>query len=129
MLFADIYCFLIDEGQYYCWDVVWRVVSCYCPQADRTVYEKEEFYELMDKVVTSEVLVGGDFNCHVGKGMGGFGEVHGGLGIGQTNNGGIRLLDWAVGKGLHLMNTCFEKRKSRLITFRSCETERMITFL
>ena len=59
----------------------------------------------------------------------GFGEVHGGLGIGQTNNGGIRLLDWAVGKGLHLMNTCFEKRKSQLITFRSCETERMITFL
>ena len=80
MLFADIYCFLSDEGQYYCWDVVWRVVSCYCPQADRSVYEKEEFYELMDKVVTSEVLVGGDFNCHVGKGMGGFGEVHGGFG-------------------------------------------------
>ena len=53
----------------------------------------------------------------------------GDFGIGQTNNGGIRLLDWAVGKGLHLMNTCFEKRKSRLITFRSCETERMITFL
>ena len=53
----------------------------------------------------------------------------GDFGIGQTNNGGIRLLDWAVGKGLHLMNTCFEKRKTRLITFRSCETERMITFL
>ena len=66
-------------------DVVWEVVSCYCPQAGRC--EKEEFYELMDKVVTSEkVLVGGDFNGHVGSDMGGFGEVHGGLGIGQIND-------------------------------------------
>ena len=110
-------------------DVVWEVVSCHCPQAGRSVNEKEEFYELMDKVVTSDnVLVGGDFNDHVGSDMGGFGEVHGGLGIGQINDGGIRLLDWAFGKGLHLMNTCFQKRKSRLVTFRSGETETMIDY-
>ena len=46
-----------------------------------------------------------------------------GIGIRQINDGEIRLLDWAVGKGLHLMNTCFQKRKSWLITFRSSETE------
>ena len=28
--------------------------------------------------------------------MGGFGEVHGGFGIQQINDGGIRLLEWAV---------------------------------
>ena len=62
----------------------------------------------MDKVVTSEnELVGGDSNSYVGSDMGGFGEVHGGFGIGQINDGEIILLDWAVGKGLHLMNTCF----------------------
>ena len=77
----------------------------------------------MDKVATSEkVLVSSEFNGHVGSDMGDFGEVHahGGLGIGQINDGGIRLLDWAVGKGLHLMNTCFLKRKiwlRNLITF------------
>ena len=38
-------------------DVVWEVASCYCPQAGRSVIEKEKFYELMDKVLTSEVLV------------------------------------------------------------------------
>ena len=44
-------------------DVVWEVVSCYCPQVGRSVNEEEELHELMDKVVTSEkVLVGGDFN-------------------------------------------------------------------
>ena len=41
-------------------NVVWEAVSCYCPQAGRSVNEKEEFYDLMDKIVTSEVLVGGD---------------------------------------------------------------------
>ena len=76
------------------------------------VNENEEFYKLMVKVVTSEVLLGGNFNGHVGSDMGGFREVHGGFGIGQINHGGIRLLDWAVGKGLRLMNTCFQKKKS-----------------
>ena len=66
--------------------------------------------------MTSEVLVDGDFNGHVGSDMGGSGEVHGGL------------LDWAVGKGLHLMNTCFQK-KSQLITFKLGETETMIIYI
>ena len=86
-------------------DVVWEVVTCYCPQAGRSVNEKEEFYELMGKVMTSEkVLVGDDSNGHVDSDVGGFG-------IGQINYGGIRLLDCADGKGLWLMNTCFQKRK------------------
>ena len=84
----------------------------------------------MAKVVASgKVLVGGDFNSHVGSDVGGFGEVHGGFGIGQINDGGSRLLDWAVGKGLRMMNTCFQKRKSQLITFRSGETETMIHYI
>ena len=111
-------------------DVAWEVVSCYFPQAGRSVNEKEEFYELMDKFVTSyTVLVGSDFNDHVGSDVGGFGEVHGDFGIGQINNGGIRLLDWAVIKGLRLMNTYFQKRKSWLVTFRSAETETMIDYI
>ena len=32
--------------------------------------------------------------------MSGFREVHGVFGTGQINNRGVRLLDWAVGKGL-----------------------------
>ena len=58
-------------------------IVVYCPQADGSVNEKEEFYELIDKVVTSdEVLVGGDFNDHIGSYMAGFREVHGGWGLG-----------------------------------------------
>ena len=38
-------------------------------------------------------------------------------------------MGWAVGKGLCLMNPCFQKRKSRLKTFRSGETETMIYYI
>ena len=52
-------------------DVVCEVVSCYCPQASRSVNKKKQFYEPMVKVVTSEkMLVGGDFNDYVGSDMG-----------------------------------------------------------
>ena len=110
-------------------NVVWEEVSCYFPQA-KLANEKEVFYELIDKVVTSEkVFVGGGFNSHVGSKMGGFGDVYGGFGIGQINDGEIRLLDWATGKGMRLMNTCFQKRKSRLITFRSGENKTIIDYI
>ena len=66
-----------------------EVVSGHCPQAGRLVNEKEEFYELMDKVVTSEFLVGYDFNGHADSDKGGFGEVHGGFMIEQINDGRI----------------------------------------
>ena len=36
-------------------DVVWVLVSCCCPQADRSVNEKGEFYEL--KVTLMAMLV------------------------------------------------------------------------
>ena len=49
-----------------------------------------------------------------------------GVGIWQINDGGIRLLNWTVGKGLRLMNSCFQKRKRRLITIILGETKTMI---
>ena len=108
-------------------DVVWEVLSRCCPQVHKSENEKE-FYELKDKVVTNEkVIVGGDLNSNVGSDMGGFGEVHGDFGIGQINYGAIRLLDSTGGKELHLMNTCFQKRKSRLIPLG--ETETMIDYI
>ena len=47
----------------------------------------------MDKLVTSEVLVGDDFNGQIGNDMGGFGEIYWGFGIEQIDDAGFRLLD------------------------------------
>ena len=41
---------------------------------------------------------------------------------------GIRLLDWAVGKGLYLMNS-LQKQKIWLTSLRSGETETMIDYI
>ena len=58
---------------------------------------REEFCNLMGKIVTSKmVLVGRDFNSSE---LGGW-EVHLGFGIRQVNGGVIRLMDWTVGKRL-----------------------------
>ena len=66
----------------------------------------------MNKVETSEkMLARGDFDDLVGSDMGGFGEVLEGLKIQQISGRGMRLLDWAAGNGLHLLNTCFLKGK------------------
>ena len=49
--------------------------------------------------MTSEkLLVGDDFNSHVGSDIGGFGEVHEVFGIGQINDGEDRLLEWQLVK-------------------------------
>ena len=38
-------------------DVVWEVVSYYCPQVGRSINEKEEFQKLIGKVVTSKMML------------------------------------------------------------------------
>ena len=51
----------------------------------------------MDKVVRNEkVLVGGDFNGNIGYDIGGLGKVHGGFGIEQDKDGGVRVIDWVM---------------------------------
>ena len=74
-------------------------------------------------------MVGGAFNGHLDSDMGSFGEVYGCFGIGQIDDGSIRLFDWAIAKGLQLMNTCLQKKKSGLITFRLGETETKIDYV
>ena len=39
------------------------------------------------------MLMGGDFNGHVGSDINDFGKVHECFGIGKINDSGIRLLD------------------------------------
>ena len=70
-----------------------NVVCCYAPQSDLSAEEKDTFYERLFSVVASvpeeEMLVlGGDFNGHVGEHSAGFKGVHGGSGYGMRNQDG-----------------------------------------
>ena len=53
---------------------------------------------------SKKIFIGDDFNGHVESDAGGFDKVHGRYGIGQLNDGGVRLMIWAVGKRMKLMN-------------------------
>lgn len=72
----------------------------YFPKSERPATEKEKLCEVMVKIVTSKVLVGGDFNGHADLDVGGFREFMWGL----TNELGSwqRVIVWwicVLGKG------------------------------
>ena len=65
------------------------------------------------------VMIGGDFNGHVGRNADGYEGVHGGHGFGTRNREGERLLEFADGADLIVCNTHFQKADSKLITYSS----------
>ena len=66
---------------------VMRVICAYGPQSGRPDAEKVRFYDKMgsewDLRSSSEIIVLGDFNGHVGKYAEGFEGVHWGNGVGK----------------------------------------------
>ena len=73
----------------------------------------------------------GDWNGHVGSTGSGYKEVHGGYGYGKPDpdSEGERILEYALAYDLFLGNTCFKKRDSHLITYRSGNTATKIDFM
>ena len=54
--------------------------------------------------------------------------VHGGLGFGGRNSGGVSILDFAVAYDLAIVNTYFRKREEHLITFKSGNARTQIDY-
>jgi hypothetical protein len=108
---------------------VLNVVSVYAPQAGREECEKESFYDALDDVVAGVgkgeiLLVGGDFNGHVGKEVEGYAGIHGGWSFGERNQEGNRLLEFADSREMIIANTWFEKEEAEIISYESggCRT-------
>ena len=101
-----------------------NVVCAYAPQVGLSDEEKEEFWATFDTLISEingreKLVVGGDFNGHVGRENVGFKEVHGGFGFGSRNKEGETLLEEAVAHGLIVLNTMFKKREGHLVTYES----------
>ncbi|KAK6729205.1 hypothetical protein RB195_006321 [Necator americanus] len=116
----------VDTGE-----VELRVVSAYAPQAGCSEEEKASFWEDLEQYVQSLkseeiLLIGGDFNGHVGSRKDGFESCHGGYGA--RNDDGLRILEYAVASDLIVANTQYRKRKSHLITHTSGGRETQIDF-
>ena len=75
------------------------------------------------------LVLGGDFNGHVGERSAGFQGVHGGSWYGMRNQDGLHILDFCVGNKLAITNSFFHKNKTSLITFSSGGNHTQIDFI
>ncbi|KAK3561396.1 hypothetical protein QTP86_000588 [Hemibagrus guttatus] len=104
--------------------VMLNVVSGYAPQVGCELEEKERFWseldELMESIPTGErVVIGVDFNGHVGEGNTGDEEVMGKFGVKERNLEGQMVVDFAKRMDMAVVNTYFQKREEHQVTYKS----------
>ncbi|KAK3546869.1 hypothetical protein QTP86_003765 [Hemibagrus guttatus] len=104
--------------------VMLNVVSGYAPQVGCELEEKERFWSELDEVMESiptgeRVVIGADFNGHVGEGNTGDEEVMGKFGVKERNLEGQMLVDFAKRMDMGVVNTYFQKREEHRVTYKS----------
>ncbi|KAK3546381.1 hypothetical protein QTP70_026164, partial [Hemibagrus guttatus] len=108
--------------------VMLNVVSGYAPQVGCELEEKERFWSELDEVMESiptgeRVVIGADFNGHVGEGNTGDEEVMGKFGVKERNLEGQMVVDFAKRMDMGVVNTYFQKREEHRVTYKSGEEE------
>lgn len=109
-----------------------NVVSVYAPQMRLSDDVKKQFWEDLDMVIqdvsqSEKLVIGGDFNGHIGVDADKYETVHGGFGFGERNNGGVSVLDFAVAYNLLVVNSFF-KKEDHLVTFKSGSSKTQIDY-
>ncbi|XP_065675628.1 uncharacterized protein LOC136091844 [Hydra vulgaris] len=94
--------------------VVMNVISAYAPQVGCDMEEKEEFWRELDEVVLQvpiedRMILGADFNRHVGEGNSGNEEVMGRYRVKERNTEGQMVVDFAKTIKMAVVNTYFKK--------------------
>ena len=100
--------------------VMVNVVSGYAPQVGCELEEKERFWRELDEVVESipreeRVVIGADFNGHVGEGNKGDEEVMGKFGVKDRNLEGQMVVDFAKRMEMAVVNTYFQKKEEHRV--------------
>ncbi|KAK3558847.1 hypothetical protein QTP86_028719, partial [Hemibagrus guttatus] len=88
--------------------------------------EKERFWSELDEVMESiptgeRVVIGVDFNGHVGEVNTGDEEVMGKFGVKERNLEGQMVVDFAKRMDMAVVNTYFQKREEHRVTYKSGE--------
>ncbi|KAK3558018.1 hypothetical protein QTP86_005823 [Hemibagrus guttatus] len=104
--------------------VMLNVVSGYAPQVGCELEEKERFWNELDEVMESiptgeRVVIGADFNLHVGEWNRGDEEVMGKFGVKERNPDGQTVADFAKRMDMAVVNTYFQKREGHRVTYKS----------
>ncbi|KAK3526042.1 hypothetical protein QTP70_012807 [Hemibagrus guttatus] len=93
--------------------------------------EKERFWSELDEVMESiptgeRVVIGADFNGHVGEGNTGDEEVMGKFGVKERNLEGQMVVDFAKRMDMAVVNTYFQKREEHRVTYKSGGLKRIV---
>ncbi|KAK3548393.1 hypothetical protein QTP70_012635 [Hemibagrus guttatus] len=104
--------------------VMLNVVSGYAPQVGCELEEKERFWSELDEVMESiptgeRVVIGADFNGHIGEGNRGDEEVMGKFGVKKRNLEGQMAVDFAKRMDMAVVKTYFQKREEHRVTYKS----------
>ncbi|KAK3515420.1 hypothetical protein QTP70_018872 [Hemibagrus guttatus] len=91
--------------------------------------EKERFWSELDEVMESiptgeRVVIGVDFNGHVGEENTGDEEVMGKFGVKERNLEGQVVVDFAKRMDMAVVNTYFQKREEHRVTYKSGDLEK-----
>ncbi|KAI5621014.1 separin isoform X1 [Silurus asotus] len=101
-----------------------NVISAYAPQVDCEMKEKKRFWSELDEVVegvprNERLVIGADFNGHVGEGNRGDEEVMGRYGLKERNVEGQMVVDFAKRMEMAVVNTYFKKKEDHRVTYKS----------
>ncbi|KAK3569104.1 hypothetical protein QTP86_022133, partial [Hemibagrus guttatus] len=107
--------------------VILNVVSGYAPQVGCELEEKERFWSELDEVMESiptgeRVVIGADFNGHVGEGNTGDEEVMGKFEVKERNLEGQMVVDFA--KRMDMGVVIFRRWRSIKMTLMVCKKKR-----
>ncbi|XP_046994112.1 craniofacial development protein 2-like [Schistocerca americana] len=110
------------------------VLTAYAPQAGCLEDEKEKFWRDLDGVMVGipeneRLIVGGDLNGHVGGRKGGEERWNGGWGYGERNEKGKKIMEFAMAFDLVITNAYFQRKREKLITYRSGENKSQIDYI
>ncbi|KAK3508911.1 hypothetical protein QTP70_013722 [Hemibagrus guttatus] len=96
--------------------------------------EKERFWSELDEVIESiptgeRVVIGADFNGHVGEGNTGDEEVMGKFGVKERNLEGQMVVDFAKRMDMAVINTYFQKSSEHRVTYKSGSRRTQVDYI
>ena len=99
-----------------------NIVSAYALQVNNNMEDKNDFWEDLDGLIESisteeRIVLGADFNGHVGEENMGDEEIMGRYGAGTRNKEGSMVVDFRKTLDLANVNTYFKKKGEHRVTY------------
>uniref|UniRef100_A0A8D8SH78 Craniofacial development protein 2 n=2 Tax=Cacopsylla melanoneura TaxID=428564 RepID=A0A8D8SH78_9HEMI len=115
--------------------LVINIICAYAPQVGCDEEIKEAFWRELEHEISAmpndeRIILGSDLNAHIGRGNSELtSRIRGIWGMGDENDEGKAVADFAVAADLAILNTFFQKHDNHYLTYRSGGRTSQIDFL